>query len=328
MANERRLEIYHAEEGEVVFDVDREAQTIWATQEEMSRIFGVDRTVIGRHLRNIFKTNELEEERVCAKNAHTANDGKVYQTKYYNLDAIISVGYRVNSKKATKFRVWATRVLKDYVINGAAINERRISELSDEKLRELEGTLGVVKRLMRKTELGEGEAKGLLEVISRYGGSMKLIEEFDRGRISFSSSKSGRMRRNLTLGDVANLVENLKEKLDEGEDFGKIRSDKQSRDWEEVIDGLTSSEAGKTVAEKAVRLLYHVVKKRPFVDGNRRIGALLFVYFLTINDLHLAEDGETKISDRALVATTLLIAESEDEEKELIISLIQKLLED
>jgi len=325
---ERGLEVYKVEEGEVIFDIDKEEQTIWATQEEMSRIFGVDRTVIGRHLRNIFKTEELDEKRVCAKNARTAKDGKVYQTKYYNLDAIISVGYRVNSKKATKFRVWATGVLRKYVVQGVAVNERRLEQLGKEKLEELEGTLDVVKRLMRKTELGEGEAKGILEVISRYGGSFKVIKEYDEGHISFRKERAGKLKRSLTVGDGINLVENLREELGEEEEFGRFRTEKLEKDFRDAISDLEEEKTGKTVSEKAVRLLYFIVKERPFRDGNRRIGALLFIYFLTINDYHLSENGETKISDRALVATTLLIAESDEKEKELIISLIRKLLED
>lgn len=328
MEASRKLAVYRVEEGEVVFDIDKNEQTIWATQEEISTIFGVDRTVVGRHLRNIFKTGELEEGRVCAKNARTARDGKVYQTKYYNLDAIISVGYRVNSKKATNFRVWATGVLRKYITQGVAVNEKRLEQLGKEKLEELEGALTVVKRLIGKTELGEGEAKGILEVIARYGGSLETIREFGEGHISFKKETSGRMRRSLTIGDAANLVENLREETNEGEEFGKFRSERGEKRWEEEILGLNEEGTGKTVAEKAVRLLYFLVKEKPFLDGNRRIGALLFIYFLTINDYHLAGNGETKISDRGLVAITLLIAESEEKEKELIISLVEKLLED
>ena len=324
---ERKLVVYKAEKGEVVFDVDKKEETVWATQEEMATIFGVDRTVIGRHLRNIFKIGELEEDRVCAKNARTARDGKIYQTKYYNLDAIISVGYRVNSKKATKFRVWATGVLRKYIVDGAAINERRLEQLGKGKLEELEGTLDVVKRLMRKTELQEGEAKGILEVISKYGGSLETIKEYGEGHISFIETDKNKLKRDLSVGDATNLVENLRDELSEDEAFGKFRNESYEKKWKDEIVKIDEEEK-KAVSLKAVRILYFIVKERPFLDGNRRIGALLFIYFLTINDCHLIKNGETKISDRALIAITLLIAESEDKEKELIISLVQKLLED
>ena len=328
---ERGLEVYQAEEGELVFDVDKNEQTIWATQEEIARLFGVTTPNINMHLKRVYSEGELEENRTIKKNLIVRTEGKrkvKRAVNYYNLDAIISVGYRVNSKKATKFRVWATGVLKKYLVSGVAVNERRIEQLGKEKLEELEGTLKVVKRLMRRTELEEGEAKGILEVISKYGGSLKTIKEYDEGHISFKAGKGETLKRNLTVGDATNLVENLREEILESGEFGRFKDEKAEEKFKEKILELETEKAGKSLAEKAVRLLYYIVKKRPFLDGNRRIAALLFIYFLTINDYHLAENGETKISDRALVATTLLIAESEEKEEELVISLIQKLLED
>jgi prophage maintenance system killer protein len=291
----------------------------------MAKIFDVDRTVIVRHLRNIYKDGELDESRTCAKNAQVQMEGGREvrrEKKLYNLDAIISVGYRVNSKRATKFRVWATNVLKRYVVDGAAVNERRIKELSGEKLESLEGTLSMVRRLMAKTELGDGEAKGILEVISRYGKTVETIDEYDDGNTTVFA-KAGKMRRTLSLAEVKNLAENLREKLNKGDEFGELRDELRT---EGFLNSLTSDRMGITVAEKAARLLYYIVSKEPFVEGNRQIGALVFIYFLTINDCHLAENGETKISDRALTALVLLISESEPKEEELIIDLITKLL--
>ena len=155
-----------------------------------------------------------------------------------------------------------------------------------------------------------------------------MIKEYDEGHISFKKEKTGKLKRSLTVGDAENLVENLREEINESEGFGQFKNEKMEERWKEAISSLEEEKSGKDLVEKAVRLLYFIVKERPFLDGNRRISALLFIYFLTINDYHLTENGETKISDRALVAMTLLIAESEAKEKELIISLIQKLLED
>ncbi|MBR3319267.1 virulence protein RhuM/Fic/DOC family protein [Candidatus Saccharibacteria bacterium] len=322
---EKGLVKYEVEEGEIVFDIDRDKETIWATQEEMAKIFDVDRTVIVRHLRNIYKDGELDESRTCAKNAQVQVEGGrevKRERKLYNLDAIISVGYRVNSKKATKFRVWATSVLKRYVVDGAAINERRIKDLPDVKLEALEGTLSMVRRLMAKTELEEGEAKGILEIISRYGKTVETIEEHeDAGSTVFI--KAGKMRRTLSLAELKNLAENLREKLNKGDGFGELRDEQKT---EGFLNSLISERMGANVAEKAARLLYYFVCKEPFVEGNRQIGALVFIYFLTINDCHLSENGETKISDRALAAIVLLIAESEPKEEDLIIGLIARLL--
>lgn len=314
--DEKRIEIYHGLEGEVIFDVDTGGETIWASQEQISKLFGVDRTVVGRHLRNIYNSGELEENRTSAKNAYVGMEGtrKVRrEIKKYNLDAIISVGYRVNSRKATDFRIWATGVLKSYVVNGVAINDR--------KLENLEGALSVVRRLMTKSELGTGEASGILEVIAKYAGSFRILKEKREGQVVFQ--REGQVRRGISRLDFENLVENLRKQEGEGEKFGEIRG--EGKEFFRFLDGL--GEEGGEVAEKAVRLLYFVVKERPFLDGNRRIGALLFIFFLTVNDCHLTEAGETKVSDRALAAITLLIAESEPEEKELVIGVVKKLLE-
>ncbi len=309
---------YDAVEGEVVFDFDKEKETIWATQAEIAKIFGVDRSVVARHLRNIFREGELEESRTCAKNAHVGFEGGrrvVRQISLYNLDAIISVGYRVNSKKATRFRVWATGVIKKYVVDGAAVNERRLKELSGEKLERIEGALLMVKRLMMKTELEEDEAKGILEVIAKYG---KAFGE---------EKRNTKARRGISIGDVQNLVEDLREQTGETGEFGEFKEEGRRR-TEDFIERLTAGEEGENVEERAARLLYFVVKgERPFVRGNRRIGAYLFVYFLTVNDVRLSGEGETKISDRALTAIVMLIAESEGAEKELIVDVVRRLLE-
>ncbi len=323
---ERSLEIYKVEKGEVIFDIDQKKETVWATQDEIAKLFDVDRTVVGRHLRNIYNDEELDESRTCAKNAQVQVEGTrqvVRQVKKYNLDAIISVGYRVNSKKATKFRVWATSVLKKYVVDGVAVNERRVKELPSKKLEQLEATLSVVQRLMVKTELQEEEAKGILEVISRYGRSIETIKEYDSGFISPVFKKAGTIRKQLTIGDVRNLVDNLREQLNEADSFGEFVNEAT---FERFLNALSTDEMGKGVAEKATRLLYFIVHSEPFKEGNRQIGALVFIYFLTVNDFQLSENGETKISDRALTAIVLLMAESELSEKELIIELVVKLL--
>lgn len=320
-----QIEIYKGKNAEVAFDIDQKQQTIWATQEQISDLFDVDRTVIGRHLRNIFRDGELEEESVCAKNARTAADGKTYQTKMYNLDAIISVGYRVNSRKATDFRIWATKVLKSYVVDGVAINERRLKELDTKKLQEIEGALGIVKRLVASSELSASEAGGILEVISKYSPSFKALKEFDEGHISFNDKT--KTIKVLNEKDCIDIIGSLKKTVKGDELFGKVRGGAFSSSLNAIYQTFNDNDVYPTVAEKAANLLYLVIKDHPFYDGNKRIGALLFIMFLTINDFHLAENGETKISDRALTALALLIAESKPAEKALIVALVCKLLE-
>ena len=326
----KQLEIYQGVKGEIVFDVDADGETIWATQAQIAELFDVDRTVIGRHVRNILKDGELEENRVCAKNAHTGSDGKTYQVNMYNLDMIISVGYRVNSRKATDFRIWATKVLKQYVVGGIAVNERRLSHFSEKRLKNVENMMGVVRRLISRQELDAGEANGVLEVISKYAGSFEALKEYDDGFIDLSSvnEKSRKKQKILTVEMCENVIANLRTSVDGGDLFGKKRNESFDGALNTIYQSFSGKELYPTVPEKAANLLYFVIKDHPFYDGNKRIGSLLFIVFLTINDYHLTESGETKISDRALTAIALLIAESEPSEKDLIVSLVRKLLED
>lgn len=322
---EKNIEIYKVHEGEVVFKVDADKETIWTTQDQLSKLFGVDRTVIGRHLRNIFRDGELEENLVCAKNARTAADGKTYLVKMYNLDAIISVGYRVNSRKATDFRIWATKVLHHYVVDGVAVNERRLKELDSKKLHEIENALGIVKRLVASSDLSADEASGILEVITKYAPSFKALKEYDEGHISFTKGK--KTAKTLSISDCTDIIATLKKNVKGDELFGKPRGNAFESSLGAIIQTYDGKDVYPTISEKAANLLYLIIKDHPFYDGNKRIGALLFVVFLTINDYHLTKNGETKISDRALTALALLIAESSPTEKGLLVALICKLLE-
>ena len=327
MREDQRIEMYKGVEGEVVFDIDEKGETIWATQDQMAKIFSVDRTVVSRHIRNIFKDGELEETRVCAKNAHTGPDGKTYQVKMYNLDAIISVGYRVNSKKATNFRIWATKVLKKYVVSGVVINENRLTALTErkeaKKLREVEEMMGIIRRITARNELGAGEANGILEVISKYAGSFEALKEYDNGRIDLKFLNKKQAERELSVEMCLTAVEKLKQNVSSSVEFGEEDGDRFKAGLSRVFDEVS----GRSVPERATALLYFIVHEKPFKDGNKQIGALLFVLYLTLNNYHLSKDGETKISDKALTAITLLIEESEPSEKELIVDLVCKLLE-
>ena len=335
---EKRIVIYEGLSGEVVFNMDAEGETIWATQAQIAQLFGVDRTVVGRHIRNIFNSGELDEAVVCAKNAHTSQHGaisgktQVHEVKIYNLDAIISVGYRVNSKKATKFRIWATKVLKQYLTNGVAVNERRLRELTEKrelkKLHDVEDVMALVRRLTARNELDAGEANGVLEVISKYAGSFQTLQEYDDGHIDLSFMGSRRKKgRELTIEMCMSAVEQLRASVGGSDLFGKERGGSFEGSLAAIFQSYDGRELYTSVQEKAANLLYFVIKDHPFYDGNKRIGSLLFILFLTINDCHLTANGETKISDRALTAIALLIAESEPKEKDLIVSLVCKLLE-
>jgi len=326
---EQGIEIYKFSKGEVVFNVDKSQNTIWATQEQIARLFDVQVPAIARHLSNIYKSGELQQDATFSKMEKVQIEGsrKVKRhIKLYNLDAIISVGYRVNSKKATDFRIWATRVLRRYVVDGVAINRPRLQELDAKKLRELEGALGIVKRLVSASELSAGEAGGILEVITKYAPSFQALQEFDEGHISFLKGKK-RSTKTLTLTECESIIAQLRVNVKGGELFGKPRGGAFDSSLGAILQTFDGEDVYPSISEKAANLLYLVIKDHPFYDGNKRIGALLFIVFLTINGCHLTTGGETKISDRALTALALLIAESNPSEKQLLISLICKLLE-
>ena len=331
MMADKQLEIYKITSGEVVFDIDAEQETIWATIDQIAKLFDVTRRSIEIHLSNIYNDGELKEKRTAKENFAVRIEGTRRvrrKVKFYNLDAIISVGYRVNSKKATDFRIWATQTLKQYIVNGVAVNERRLEQLDAKRLKDVEHMMNVVRRLIWRQELDAGEANGVLEVITQYMASFEALKEFDDGRIDLTGlNKTKKKQRTLSLEMCDGLVEELKIKVKGGDLFGKMRG----KNFEGTLSAVAQTFGGKdlypTVAEKAANLLYLVIKDHPFYDGNKRIGALLFIVFLTLNDCHLTKNGETKISDKALTAIALLIAESKPAEKELIVALVCKLLE-
>lgn len=323
---EKGIEIYKIAKGEVVFNVEKE--TIWATQAQIAQLFDVVPQNITYHLNRIFKEGELSENRTCKESLQVQTEGDrtiTRKVKMYNLDAIISVGYRVNSKKATDFRIWATKVLHHYVVDGVAVNEHRLKELDSQKLHEIEGALGIVKRLVASSDLSVDEAGGILEVITKYSPSFKALKEFDEGHISFIKGKKA--TKMITIENGLNIVEELKKSVKGDELFGKPRGNAFESSLGAIIQTFNDKDVYPSISEKAANLLYLIIKDHPFYDGNKRIGALLFVIFLTINDYHLTKNGETKISDRALTALALLIAESHPSEKNLLVALICKLLE-
>lgn len=326
-----KLGIYQAPEGGIIFDVDVESETMWATQVQIAQLFGVDKTVISRHLKNIYKDEELDEEKTCQKQDVVRKEGNRQvrrEVKRYNLDAIISVGYRVNSMKATKFRVWSNQILKEYITKGVVINKNQLEKTSgleaEKKLDEIKTAMLIVERVIRENELSSGEAKGVLEIISKYTRSFQVIDEYLKGKIILSNNR--RARHELSGIEIENLVMDLKEKMGEDGDFGVLGV--EYSDFEEFAKRIRYEyEEGDSVSKKAAKLLYFVVKNEPFIKGNQQIGGLLFVVYLALNQIQLSSMGETKISDQALTALVLLISESVRTEKELLVNLICKLLD-
>ena len=331
MTGNNQIEIYKSPKGDISFNVDPDEETIWASIDQIAGLFNVTRRSIEIHLKNVYSEGELDEKRTAKISFAVRKEGNREvrrELRFYNLDAIISVGYRVNSKKATDFRIWSTSVLRAYLTKGIAVNERRLKSLDSKKLREVEGMMGVVRRLMNRQALDQSEANGILEVISKYSTSWQTLKEYDDGFIDLSGLNATKKRQKpLTPEFAPEVIAGLKQSVHGSDLFGKPRGNAFNASLTAIYQSYDGEDLYQTVSEKAAHLLYFVIKDHPFYDGNKRIGALLFIVFLTLNDQHLTKNGDTKITDRALTALALLIAESSPAEKPLITSLIIKLLE-
>lgn len=325
---EKDIIIYETGGKNVQFNLNPGEETIWVTQAQMAELFDVNAPAIGKHLRHIYQEGELEKSRTSSNLELVQKEGDRQVTrkvKVYNLDAVISVGYRVNSRKATDFRIWATKVLQRYIVRGVAVNERRLKELSQTELEEVAGTLVVVKRLMAQNELTGTEANGVLEIISQYALTFRILREYDDGFVKIPEApKATRM---LEAGECMIMIDELREKIHGGEMFGKPRGDAFEGALRAIYQSFDGEDVYATVAEKAANLLYFIIKDHPFFDGNKRIAVFLFMMFLAMNAYGLTEKGEPKVSDRALVAIALMIAESEPREKGLMTAVVCKVLE-
>ncbi len=325
---EKDILIYETGAKNVQFNMSPGEETIWATQAQLAELFDITPQTVARHLKNIYQEGELEENRTCTKNVQVALEGErevSRSVKLYNLDAIISVGYRVNSRKATDFRIWATKILKRYIVNGVAVNERRLKELSQKQLQDVVDAVAIVKRMMAQTELTGAEANGVLEIISQYALTFRTLREYDEGYVKIGEAP--RAAYVLEAGECMTMIGELRERVHGGEMFGKPRGDAFEGTLRAIYQSFDGQDVYGTVAEKAANLLYLVIKDHPFFDGNKRIAVFLFMVFLTMNEYSLTEKGEAKISDRALITIALMIAESEPREKGLMTAVVCKVLE-
>ena len=319
--------IYSDKKSGVMLETHLENESLWLTQEQIAKVFGIDRTVITKHIKNILGTKELSEKSVCANFAHTANDGKQYMVKFYNLDAIISIGYRVNSKQATKFRIWATNVLKKHIVDGYTINETRLLEAKN-KFKELQQAISFIQDISKKGNLA-GKTEDILNILSTYSKALTVLDEYDRETFKEIKGTKAKTNFKLTYSDCARIIEGVKKRFVED---GEKEVFAQEKDWsfKSVIENLYQTYNGKelykTTEEKAANLLYLVIKDHSFIGGNKRVASILFAYFLEKTDILYKDNGERKINDSGLVALTLLIAESNPKDKELLVKMIKNLL--
>lgn len=317
--------IYQSEDGKTVLDVRLEDDTVWLSQQQMSELFQTDRTVIGRHIRNIYKDGELEEISTCAKNAQVRMEGNRMVTRsipYYNLDMIISVGYRVNSIRGVKFRQWASSVLKQYLIKGYAVNESMRKKQVAE-LRQLVQMLG--RTLRHSPDPLKEEQSALVDVVVDYTYALDTLDDYDYQRLGIRNTTAhGAFR--ATYEGAMQEIRQLREKFGGSALFGNEKDDSFRSSIGQIYQTFDGMELYPSVEEKAAMLLYLVVKNHSFSDGNKRIAATLFLWFMNNNGILYRKDGTKRIADNTLVAITLMIAESRTEEKDVMVSVVVNLI--
>ena len=323
MDSNNQIVIYQTEDGQTQVDVRLENETVWLTQKQIAELFGTKRPAITKHLKNIYTSEELDENSTCSILEHMGNDGKqTYSTKYYNLDVILSVGYRVNSKNATRFRQWANKVLKQYLIKGYAVNERMRKEQIGE-LRQLVGMLG--RTIQSQPLLSTDETNALFEVVTDYTYALDTLDNYDYERLTINKTTKEEPF-HATYENAMEAINGLREKFGGSVLFGNEKDDSFKSSIGQIYQTFGGEELYPSVEEKAAMLLYLVTKNHSFSDGNKRIAATLFLWFLNNNHVLYYPDGSKRIADSTLVALTLMIAESRTEEKDVMVKVVVNLI--
>lgn len=325
---ENKIVIYQTEDGQTQIDVCLENDTVWLTQAQMAELFQKDRTVITRHINNIFKEGELEKEQVCAKIAHTTRHGaiegklQIQETIIYNLDVIISVGYRVKSKRGTDFRIWARKVLKDYLIKGYAVNQ----QIHSKQIAELRQLVQMVGRTIQnqKPESND-ENQVLFDIVVDYTYALDTLDNYDYQRLKIEETTQ-EDKFHATYENAMEAIKTLRDKFGGSTLFGNEKDDSFKSSIGQIYQTFGGKELYPSVEEKAAMLLYLVTKNHSFSDGNKRIAATLFLWFLNKNGILYRTNGTKRLADNTLVALTLMIAESKTEEKDVMVKVVVNLI--
>jgi prophage maintenance system killer protein len=323
----QQIEIYQTDDGQTQIDVRFEQDTIWLSQAQMAELFEKDSDTIGLHLKNIYESSELDPQSTTEESSVVRQEGsrKVKRTiKFYNLDAIISVGYRVNSKKGTQFRIWATQRLREYLTQGYTLNQQRF----EQNAKELEAALALIKKAAKSPAVTAEAGTGLVEIVSRYTQTFLWLQRYDEGLLIEPQGQAGGVLPTETQAKqaLADLKINLIQRGEATDLFANERADGLSSILGNLDQTAFGEPAYPSIESKAAHLLYFMVKNHPFTDGNKRSGAFLFVDFLHRNNRLLDEHDQPVINDTGLAALTLLVAESAPEQKETMIRLIMNML--
>ena len=316
---ENKIIIYQTEDGQTQIDVRLENETVWLNVEQMSLLFNREESNVRRHIINVFKEGELERE----NNVHFLHvNGVKKPVPFYNLDVIISVGYRVKSKRGTAFRIWARNIIKDYLVKGYAVNERIRKEQIGE-LRQLVGMLG--RTIQSKPLLSNDETNALFEVVTNYTYALDTLDNYDYERLTIDKTTKEEPF-HATYENAMEAINGLREKFGGSALFGNEKDDSFKSSIGQIYQTFGGEELYPSVEEKAAMLLYLVTKNHSFSDGNKRIAATLFLWFLNNNHILYRKDGSKRLADNTLVALTLMIAESKTEEKDVMVKVVVNLI--
>lgn len=325
--NNTEIQIFRAKDGKTEILVKLENETVWLNQYQLESLFETDRTSINRHIRNIYKSKELDENSTCAKIAQVQEEGGrtiKRQINYYNLDLIIAVGYRVNSIRGTEFRMWANKILKEYLIKGYSMNEKLLKN-QNEKLTDLKESIKLLGKITDLKELSKKESTGLLKVIADYAYALEILDQYDYQKLKIDETSKSEAYR-ISYQEAIQLIHEVKRKYGHHELFGREKDESFKSSISTIFQTYEGIDLYPSIEEKAANLLYFITKNHSFTDGNKRIAAMIFLYFLERNGLLYDSEGRKRIADNALVALTLMIAVSNIEEKEMIIKVIVNLI--
>jgi prophage maintenance system killer protein len=321
--NRGEIVLYRTDDGKTALDVRLEAETVWLTQAQIAKLFQRERSVVTKHLRNVFLERELSEKSNVQK-MHIANSDK--PVAYFSLDVIISVGYRVKSKRGIQFRIWATQTLKDHLVRGYTLHERRLRERG---VSELEQAVQLLSRTLTNQALVSPDGKGVLDIVSGYARSWLLLQQYDENRLGIPEKRHP-AKASLSYEQTREAIATLKARLLERGQASALFGQERGEQLAGILGSIEQSFGGESlypsVEEKAAHLLYFVIKDHPFSDGNKRIGSFLFILFLRANGYLNDATGAPRINDNALVALALLTAESQPQNKDLMIRLTMNLL--
>ena len=322
--NKGEIIIYTSQDGHVSLDTRLENETIWLTQIQIADLFNVKRPAISKHMKNIFESGELIEDSVVSILETTANDGKTYNVAYYNLDMIIAVGYRVNSKKATQFRIWATNVLRDYLTKGYVVNEKQLKS-QKEKIEALKTTVSLLSRSLTNQIETIDEAQNVARLLENFAQGLDLLDDFDHKTLDNQGHTQKEVVR-ISTDEFLKVVNEMKSEF-ASDVFANPKDDSFESSVNQIYQTFGGQDCYPTLEEKASMLLYLITKNHSFSDGNKRIAASCFLYFLDKNGI-LYKDGLPIIDNGTLFALTILIAESNPKEmetmKQIVVSVLNK----